>query len=367
MIRVAHSSRPHPREAVEEIAAHLGGVHPELLLCFASPRYEAHELLRHLNHRFPDAAIVGGSTAGELVSGHSLKGSVVAMAIEGDVVEKVVGTVVEDLGPGMDLDAACRSLERHMGCPLDALDPDRHVGLVIADGLSGAEERLIEGLAERTDLAFVGGSAGDDLRFDKTRVFWGAKVWEHAAVLAVLKVPRGFEIVKTQSFQETGKYLVATEVDVAERMVLAFDGHPAAGAYAEAIGAFPGAIAEKFMSHPLARIVGGEPFVRSPKKIEGASMLFFCGVKKGERLAVMEATDILSETRRALGKNLEGGGEAVGIVDFQGVLRAMELESRGRSREYAEIFQGVPMAGFCTYGEAWTTLVNQTSTLLVFK
>jgi len=288
------------------------------------------------------------------------------MAIDGDVIEKVAGAVVEDLGASMDLDGACRTLERHMGCPLDELDPDTHVGIVIADGLSGAEERLIEGLAERTELAFVGGSAGDDLKFDKTRVFWGKNVFEHAAVLVVLKVPRGFEVVKTQSFQETGKFLVATEVDEPHRTVLSFDGHPAASAYAEAVGALPTAIGEMFMTFPLARIVGKEPFIRSPQKLEGTAMKFYCGVKKGEKLAVMKATDILADTRRAMG-GMVGAGGAAGVVDFHCILRALELESRGLSQEYGAIFKSVPMVGFCTYGEAWTTHINQTSTMLVFK
>jgi hypothetical protein len=366
MIRVAHSSLPHPRDAVEEIKVALGDSQPKMLICFASPRYEPHELLRYLNREFGSAVVLGGSTAGELVSGKSLKGSMVAMAIDGDVVEKVVGTVIEDLGSSMNLDAACLALEKHIGSPLAELDPDTHVGIVIADGLSGAEERLIEGLSERTELAFVGGSAGDDLKFDKTRLFWGKNVFEHAAVLVVLKVPRGFEVVKTQSFQQTGTHLVATSVDETNRTVISFDGRPAASAYAEAVGALPEAIAEKFMTFPLARIVGNEPFIRSPQKLEGTAMKFYCGVKKGETLAVMKATDILADTRKALG-GLVGEAGAAGVVDFHCILRALELEARGQSQEYGAIFKSVPMVGFCTYGEAWTTHINQTSTILVFK
>jgi len=45
----------------------------------------------------------------------------------------------------------------------------------------------------------------------------------------------------------------------------------------------------------------------------------------------------------------------------------LELESRGLSQEYGAIFKSVPMVGVCTYGEAWTTHINQTSTILVFK
>jgi hypothetical protein len=32
-----------------------------------------------------------------------------------------------------------------------------------------------------------------------------------------------------------------------------------------------------------------------------------------------------------------------------------------------DLFKEIPVAGFCTYGEACSTHVNQTSTMLVFR
>ena len=104
------------------------------------------------------------------------------------------------------------------------LDLERWIGLVLVDGLSGAEERLMDQLGNLTDVAFVGGSAGDDLAFKTTLVAAGGVVHRDAAVLVLLECPNGFELLKTQSFVATGKSLVPTRVDRATRTVLEFDG-----------------------------------------------------------------------------------------------------------------------------------------------
>ena len=367
VIQVAHTSRSNSGEAVVELQAQLGAIKPKVLLCFASTQQEPHELVRKLQRAYPDALVCGSTTAGEIVSGMVLKGSVVAMAIGEDVVSKVASVAIEDLGARMDLKAAFATLERHIGEPMEELDPDHHVGIVITDGMSGAEEKLIEAIAAHTEIAFIGGSAGDDLKFKKTTVFLGKNIHDHAAILVLLKVPRGFEIIKTQSFKPTGVVLEATEVNEAERKIVTLNHRPAAYAYAEAVGALPEAISEKFTSHPLARMVGVEPFIRSPQQIEGTAIKFYCAVKKGEMLSVMEATNIIADTQAAVSKVVSEAGGVTAIVDFHCILRALELEAKGLSQDYGAIFKEIPAIGFSTYGEAWTTHINQTSTMLVFR
>ena len=63
------------------------------------------------------------------------------------------------------------------------LDILKYVGIVLTDGLSGAEEALMEKIGDRSDLFFVGGSAGDDLKFQKTQVMLEGKAYTNAAVL----------------------------------------------------------------------------------------------------------------------------------------------------------------------------------------
>ncbi|MGP8246040.1 MAG: FIST N-terminal domain-containing protein [Bryobacteraceae bacterium] len=60
--------------------------------------------------------------------------------------------------------------------------------IVLMDGMSGAEEGLMEKIGDRTDLFFVGGSAGDDLKFQNTQVMADGKAYTNAAVLLTLEL-----------------------------------------------------------------------------------------------------------------------------------------------------------------------------------
>ena len=60
---------------------------------------------------FPDACVVGCSTAGEIAGGKMLTGSVTAMALGGEIVSDVAASVVENLGAGVNLSGALGHLE----------------------------------------------------------------------------------------------------------------------------------------------------------------------------------------------------------------------------------------------------------------
>ncbi len=152
------------------------------------------------------------------------------------------------------------------------LDFRKYVGIILVDGLSGAEERLMDRIGDLTNVSFVGGSAGDDLKFQKTFVFAGNTSYTDAAVLALVKPKNGFDFIKTQSFRTTDKKLVATKVNAAAREVIEFDDKPASVAYAEAVGTSVENAPNCFMSNPVGLMVEGEPYVRSPQRMDGEGM-----------------------------------------------------------------------------------------------
>ena len=60
-------------------------------------------------------------------------------------------------------------------------------------------------------------------------------------------------------------------------------------------------------------------------------------------------------------------GEVAALLNFHCILRTLELENRGQTGAYGEIFTGVPTVGFSTYGEALIGHINQTSTMVSFR
>jgi hypothetical protein len=225
-------------------------------------------------------------------------------------------------------------------------------------------------LCDFTDLTFVGGSAGDDLKFAKTFVAANGKIVPGYGALALLQVPAGFDLIKTQSFYPTGKTLTPTRVDKSlttswdqtTRAVLEFNGKPAAQAYAEAIGAESvEAATHAFMDAPLGLMAGNEPFVRSPQRIDKDAMYFYCSVNEGVELAVLKGTDIVTDTRKAL-----AGSRHRGLVAFNCILRTLELKDQGKTQAFGQLFTQ-PTVGFSTYGEAYIGHINQTATILALR
>lgn len=364
-IKVSHSIKPDPTAAVAEISSSFSGLSPVAVLFFASSQYNPESISQAMKEKFPDAKVIGCSTAGEITSGSMLKNSVVAMALESDIISGIEADVI-DLSDRKAPSRAIISLAEKFGSkPLD-LEPDKFVGIILIDGLSCAEEGLMEKIGDLVNIPVIGGSAGDDLAFKKTCVYLEGKVFNNAAVLALVKPASKFELVKTQSFCETGKKLTPTSVDEATRKVIEFNGLPAVSAYAKALNASETDVASYFMTHPIGLIADGEPFVRSPQRVEGSSIYFYCQIKEGVDLEVLKSTDIIADTTAAI-QNIQGNsGPIKGLINFNCILRTLQLYQEGKNDAYGSIFKDIPTIGFSTYGEEYIGHMNQTATMLVF-
>ena len=340
---------------------------PKVVVYFGSTKYEHQDLAAAMQDAFPAALTIGCSTAGEIVSGRMLKQSVVALGLDGEEIEDAAVAVVETLSAGPRVAEAFQQFETHFQTPMQSLDLARFVGVVLVDGLCRSEEQLMDALGNLTDVIFVGGAAGDDLLFRRTFVSACGKAFPDAAVLLLLKVKKGFDIIKTQSFRALDKKLVATKVDEAQRRVDQFNHQPAAQAYADALGIPVAAIADFARQHPLGLMVAGEPYVRSPQQVQGESLVFYCNIKEGMELRLLASTDIVADTEKALAAKARALGPIAGLLDFDCILRTLELEQENRGGPYGALFHGIPTAGFSTYGEEYMGHINQTATMLVFK
>jgi len=365
-IRVAYSANALP-EALWDLTVKAGDCNPRVILFFASSKYDPAEVSRAMQAAFPEACVAGCTTAGEIADGKMLRDSISTIFLDDEIVGQTASALVEGLSSQVSVGGAFSKMERQLGAPVSSLDIEKYVGIVLADGLSGAEESLMEKIGDRTDLLFVGGSAGDDLKFAQTHVMLNGHAFTDAAVLLLLEVKNGFDIIKTQSFGTFGKTLVATKVDEPRRLVEEFDHQPALAAYARALGTPPTEAPSYFMKHPLGLMIEKDPYVRSPQRVQGEGIVFYCQIKQGMKLEVLEGTDIVAHTRSAIEARKASGKPISGIIDFQCILRALQLREEGRCDQYGAIFAGIPTVGFSTYGEAYLGHINQTSTMLVFQ
>jgi hypothetical protein len=365
-IQTAFSSLPKTADCVKDLRNQLSALDPVMVLFFASTRHAPETISRYMKEAFPKAQVFGCSTAGEITSGRMLSDSVVAMGFDKAMVWDLKIEIVRPVDQRSAIEQACKNFEMHFGQSVTTMDPARFVGISLIDGLAGGEEIFMETLGDLTSVPFIGGSAGDDQKFSRTYIYANGNTYTDAALIALLKPGAAFSFIKTQSFRPLGKTLKVTRADEAERQVLQFNGKAAPQAYAEAIGAPVNTISKHFMRNPVGLIIEGEPFVRSPQRISGDSMFFYCSVKEGMKLSLLESTDILLDTRQAIERTKEKLGNISGIINFDCILRTLDLQQRNLSAEYGKLFSDFPTAGFSTYGEQYIGHINQTATMLVF-
>jgi hypothetical protein len=365
--RTAHSTAAAGCGA--ELVDQLGAVDPAVVVCFASPALDGDELVGDLVAAYPGARVLGCTTAGEFTHTAATTGGAVALALPRTLVRRSV-VALADLRAGVEegVAAAVSELERQLGVPLDDLDPDRTVGVVLIDGVHGSEDAVNHALGNRAPaLSFVGGSAGDDQRFERTPIWVGSRASDHGAALLVLEPTVPFAVVKTCSVDPTPARLTVTRVRAGGRIVEEFDGQRAAEAYARALGRPLGTLAEAFLVHPLGVLMGGEAWLRSPSRVlDDGAVEFLAEVMEGVELTIMQATDLVRATADAFsGAVARVGGRASAALMFNCVLRRLEMDAQGTVDQFLAAFAGVPTVGFHTYGESWFGHINQTLTGLV--
>jgi len=364
----ACSSKDTIDEIVKEISSQFVLFDTKLLIFFASSKFAPEEISKKMQAAFPSALVFGCTTSGEIATGRMMDDSVVVMGFNGESILDAKIEIIEDLKDPEGVKKACDSFADHFGVPVAEMASREYVGIILVDGLSGSEESLIEKIGDSTNVVFIGGSAGDDLKFSSTHLYANGKSYTNAAILALLKPGGEFTFVKTQSFCDLGKSLVVTKADEASRVVLEFNGKPAAAAYAEAVNTTVEDASKHFMHNPVGLLIDEEPYVRSPQQIkDNGAMAFYCGVREGMELSLLESTDIIEDTRNAISQAKAESGRIIGILNFNCILRKLELNQKNLTKEYGDLFSTVSTAGFSTYGEQYIGHINQTATMLVFK
>lgn len=365
-VKTAISHSLDPAVCARELKRDVAGIEPAFVIFFATPALDAASLGKALAREFGAVPSLGCTTAGEMTSGRMLQKSVVLLAVSSDIVKHASVSVVDDVKGDAGIRRAMGELATAVGSSIAQLHPERYVGLVLHDGLNAAEEHVMAQLAQLTNVPFVGGSAGDELRFERTTVFANFEPHSGTSAFALLEPARPYHIVKTQSFSVRPEVLTATEVDEAKRTVKRFDGRPAAREYCARLGIPLEQAAQHFRRHPVGLVMpDGEPFVRGLQRTNGDDIVFFCQILEGARVHLLEAGDMIERTRADLAAALKRVANPRALINFDCVERRGQLQRLGQCEAYAKLFDQVPTVGFSTYGESYIGHINQTATMLL--
>lgn len=210
-----------------------------------------------------------------------------------------------------------------------------------------------------------GGSAGDNMRFERTAVLVDGQFVSNAAVLVLASTRHPFEVFKSEHAAGYGERVVITEADADRRIVTEINAEPAAAEYARLLGLPPEKLTpQAFAAHPLVLQVGGVPYVRSIQRVNpDMSLSFFCAIDEGLVLSGTRSHDVVVN----LARTFEGLRQRLGplqiVLGCDCILRTLAEHDSSTRNRLSDLLAANHVVGFNTYGEQFNAMhVNQTFT-----
>ncbi|MBZ9882235.1 FIST C-terminal domain-containing protein [Mesorhizobium sp. CA10] len=366
------TDEPDPNVFARAIAAEAAIVDAGFaLLFFSQSLVDAAALAQALTAHAPSLAYAGCSTAGEITPQGLEEGHVLALLLP-SASFSTVATMVENLSSsGMDrITGEVASLRRLLRGRVGQDRAKNIFALCFIDGLSYAEEAVTSAIHwGLDDIPLIGGSAGDDLKFETTRLIANGTVASDSAIVVLVATEIPFHVFKTDNFIPTDEKLVVTASDPDHRVVREFNATNAAEEYAASVGIVPQTLTPlSFASHPVVVKVGGEYYCRSIQRMHpDGSLSFFCAIDDGVVLSIAQPKNMVEATRTALQDVEHRLGGIDMILGFDCVLRRLDARNRQVFRDISELYRTNKVIGFGTYGEQYRSMhLNQTFTGIAF-
>ena len=364
-IATARGGATDSAKTFEGLAQQVGGP-ATLVAVFSSTAVNFEGLMKEAGARFPGAAVIGCTTAGEFTGAAEGKGHFVAWALGGDDI-----TVTAGMGTGLKADAEAALTEAISLAPPDAERPHRTASLLL-DPLSGngEEASLLATTVLGPTVKLAGGAAGDDLQFKRAVVGFGPRVASDALVVAVLSSRKPLGIGVKHGHQPLSKKPL-TVTKASGGTVHEIDGRPALSVWKEEVKDAARALGVDVEQAPLSSlgphflrfeaglIAGANEYkIRAPLSAdEHGAISFACGLPEGAviRITSSKEPDQIAAAREAAqrAKKALGGQQVAGALVFDCICRNLILGDHFVTavKEISSALDGAPLAGFETYGE----------------
>lgn len=350
-----------PVRAVAELAAQTGSSDKDGLLFFCSPDFDLAVLGRELARTY-SCPTVGCTSSGHFGPAGFQRSGIIGVTFSGGGL-RLRTYPVTPLAAYVD-QVSC--IAEDIRARSDATPDLNRFGMLLVDGLSMAEERLVAALYQHVgNLPLIGGSAGDNLKFEHTCVYVDGLFLSDAAVFTLFETTHPVATIKTQHFAAGDTELVITRADPERRIIHEMNGEPAATSYAEAIGQRIEALTPAvFSRHPLVLQLGGDAYVRSIQKVnDDLSLSCYCAIDEGLIVSIGSALDPLQTIASAMAELRRSVPEPALVLGCDCILRRLEFEQTAINDDMSRLMAANLLFGFYTYGEQYNGLhVNQTLT-----
>jgi hypothetical protein len=344
------------RDAVDAALGGRPGRAGDLVVVFASVRYDLHALFAAAVERAAPAAVVGCSSAGAFAGATSVDRGCVAALLPGDGLSFGVCHV-----PWDPADVAGSARHAADVARLRAGERRPHSALLLlADGLSDRNREFARGAYDVTSalVPLVGGGAGDDMVGDRTWTM-GERVARPQGVVAVwIDSDAPIGVAAGHGFRPVGCPHVVTRTE--GRLVAELDGRPALEVYlGELGGRLPRSVTTqraRVPSHPLGAVTVSGHHDLYPVAPHGTGLAARHEIPEDTLVEVM-CTDVEGLVDGARRAGLDAIAQLHGpprlALAFSGVDRVPLLGgvSDAQTAGLLEGLDHAPLAGFHAYGE----------------
>lgn len=372
------------REAALLAVQELNGKDPSILFAFSSIQYDQKAVLEGVREVAPNSIVVGGSAAGEIVSWETSFDAVNVMAIASDTVRFVPG-----LGKGVKSD----SFGAGVAVAKDVLAKNNgeipNLFIMLPDGMTGNGAAVVEGVKSvlGENAPIIGGSLGDDYRFQETFEYYQDEVLTDAVVGIGIYGSFSFGFGVKHGWEPVGLPLKVTKANGV--LLQEIDGKPALRVYEEYFGKEAAELVQEPLAkmaytYPLGIAVEGsnELLIRDPVIAnEKGEITMAAAIPEGATIRLMigdrdKAIAAAKEAAQVALSQLEGATPRL-ILMFNCMARNKLLGIQCHEENQAvlhAIDASIPMLGFYTYGEQGPLLGkkgtpayfhNETMTLVV--
>ena len=334
---------------------------PQLVFVFGSSWFDQAQLVRGVRSVVGSATLIGGSTAGEIVSEEPRSHSCAVLLLSS-------ATLAWSVGLGEALHADPRKAGQQAAFDaVKGLAATQRIGfLFVGDGLATSYADVVRGVQEVLGTSFlvVGGLAGDDLRFSQTSQYLNQRVVSDAIAGVIFGGTGKIGVGIQHGFTPISKPRHITRAHA--NVLVELDGHPAASVYEEYFGpelvrrmrqdgftrqgsAYPlgiqGEAANQWLLRNVVSFHEDGSLACSGEMVEGSWLQLMIGSKEFA----------LEAARRAAKDALKPLNRVAAVIVFDSVARRKLLGQQHAIEEIAALRQVVgpstPLVGCYTYGE----------------
>jgi hypothetical protein len=358
---VGHSEDPNTQIAVEEVLEQcwqdLAGIVPQAGLLFAAIDFEHGIILKQINRVFPGIDLIGCTTDGEMSSVLGFQqDSLTLMLFSSDTVQIHAGVGHE--ARDKPFLAAKQAVEQasqktSLAAKLCICLPASYT----ADGSTTNGELILQGLKQAFDaeVPIIGGTAGDQYRFQTTYQFFGTEVLTDSLPILTFSGDILFSYGIACGWKPIGLKKIVTKAS--GTVLYEIDGEPALKFYQRYLSdkmptaENPLAVYEEDSDRYYMRV----PNTYDPKT---GSINFLGNIPKQAVVQVTEASrnEIVSASETGFNIALENypGIKPEAVLLFSCCCRRWLLGTRAKE-EYllvkSTLSSEIPICGFYTYGE----------------